>query len=935
MYFRGVRDAMGATMILSVVLAAAACGGSGNGQSDGGQCQPGQAQCSYYSDCAEGEDCVDGCCQAARTCANDSTCQPEGLCVEGRCVHLCVNDTDCPADAACVFGFCSPYPQEVLAALTAAAPDEAGGQQGQLRVGIGDVALDFPVGVSMWGFGGRLGPRTPYRDTLGGSDSMFDRPRAKAFVFDNGRRRIILVRAPMGCSTDFMASEVAWQVYQATGENYLNRLVFSAPHTHSHPGRFWNIFYEGVKLGVLGAGDFSYEMFHRIATTLARAVLAALDDLQPARFGYAVNEHMDPQGVIHHYRRGEYPGIELDDTLVVMRIDDDQGRPRAVLVNMALHGTHFDGTTVSMDAPGAVELIAQQKLQELTGRPVEVAFLSRSSGDVSPAGDGSGLDDWRKVQQVGELAWPKIKELYDSLEGKTTADVELQMATRRVPVNHQVLGYGPEDYYDIIGNTPCEKDKDCSIGYQCIRGMCGTLYLFGGFQCVSGGDEDPATRFEDGHLGCIFSAQTLSKGRPIPQFTKARMSVLRIGDLGLVTVPGEPLSQYGRDLAGELAQRGFADATVLGYSQDHHLYIMHADNWLQGGYEPSMGIWGWREGDYYFEQTVELMDWQAERGTLVDDAGLKPTYFEFPCAADDDCGLDPQGNPLVCGPESFCIVAPTASVVAPAIIEDVAPEVERISLATLTWAGGHPGVDLPRMTLEREEGGGWVEVTNNAGVIYSDDGYTTITFYRGDYDSDHTWELHWEEKLDFPTGRYRIHIEGHYYDGQQVQSYQLDSRPFDFVPCSRLLVLGVQMDENDISAAVMYPPGPTNDDGQNPFSQLEPLGVLRHTGLVPPTMPWPVPADGTVTVTVSIQPPSGDAVQLGPLAVDGSGQVEYHYVSSRDAQGQESTATASLPASLFTAAHGAWRGAGQYQLTVTASDSHGNGGSSTLTLDLP
>ncbi|MBW1810714.1 MAG: hypothetical protein JRJ87_21155 [Deltaproteobacteria bacterium] len=922
-------------ILIAFILAISGCSG-GSSPTDGGDGGSCEQPCNYYHECsAEDElDCIEGCCKRSRPCSNDSTCQPGGLCVDNRCVKVCVNDTDCPSEASCIFGFCEVYPQDIYDALTSAAVDEAWTEKKPLKVGIGDVALDFPIGVSMWGYGGRLGPRTPYRDTLGGSNSMFDRPRAKVFAFDNGLKRIILIKAPMGCTTDFMATLVAWRVYQATGENYLNRMVFSGPHSHSHPGRFWNIFPEGVSLGVLGTGDFSYEMFYHHSTVLTEAVLAALADLKPARFGYAIMDPMDTEGLVHHYRRSEYPDVEMDDTLVVMRIDDDQGNPRAVLVNMALHGTHFGGTTVSQDAPGGVELHTQQNLQAQTGLPVKAAFFSRCSGDVSPAGDGSGLDDWRKIQEVGVQAWPKIKQLFEQLEGNTSDAIDLDMASIRAPINREVLGYGPDEFYDIVGDTPCDDDKDCQVGYQCVKGMCGTLYYFGGFQCVLASDEDPATKAEDGHLGCIFSAETLAKGRPMPQMTKVRMSALYLGGLSIVTVPGEPLSQYGRDLTNELKTAGFTDATVFGYSQDHHLYIMHEDNWMQGGYEPSMGIWGWREGDYFYEKTAAMIEQFGSSGGFVDNADLKPTFFDFTCQSNSDCGLDPQDQPMICGPDDFCIVAPTATADPGTLISDVLPSIERFEAVQLVWSGGHPGVDLPHMTLERDDAGSWVKATNIAGEIVSDDGFSTLTLYHGDYESDHTWEITWEEAVAFPAGRYRIHIDGHYFDGSGTQSYQVNSQAIDFGPSTRLIVYGISLTNDKISGTVHYPAGPTNDDGESAFASLKATGYLLHSGLVPPEMPWPLPTDGSATVDIVIQPPTGDPVNLNDVAIDQSGQIDYVYVASRDNEGTQTTSSRNIPSSGFETNQAAYQGAGSYTVTVTATDANSNSGSTTVVIEL-
>ncbi|MBN2495017.1 MAG: neutral/alkaline non-lysosomal ceramidase N-terminal domain-containing protein [Deltaproteobacteria bacterium] len=879
------------------LLSALGCNGSNDGPADSGlDAHDGGTDCTrpcrFFHECADSEDCVEGCCRGSPPCSKDVTCQPEGKCIDGRCVRICVTDLDCPDGSLCFEGFCELLPDSVLEAFLAPDVDAERTQRQTLQMGIGDVPLDFPVGVSMAGFGARLGPRTPYRKTLGGSDSMWDRPRVKAFVFDDGLKRIALVRTATSWSTDFMLSHAAWRIYQATGDNYLNRLVLSANHSHSYPGRY-SFWVPRVQMGVLGHGDFSMEIFGRHTQAIADAVLMAIEDLKPARFAYSQVEAMDPEGWIHHDRR-EADGKPMDDSLYVLRVDDAEGNPRAVLFDFALHGTHSDTTTVTGDAPGAVEILAEQRLQEMTGLPVVAAFLSGCSGDVSPAGDGTGLDDWRKIQEVGEQAWPLILAEFERLEGQTSEQVAIDIANLRAPVSREFLGYGPGEFIDDHG----------------------VEFHFGAFQCVGSCDEDPATMYEDGALDCIFSLEMLSGGVPVPSFCKAHFTALRFGRLGLVTLPGEPLGVYGRDAAQALLEAAddLDHVAVLGYSQDHHLYLMHADNWLQGCYEPSMGIWGWREGDYYLEKSAELSARFAAEGGFTDDAGLMPSWYEY---------LDDTVPPTRTDPEEVG-----------SLLQDTPASIERLQQIAIIWTGGHPGVDLPRMTLERETGGDWEKVRNAAGVVYSDNGHSTMLWYLGDYDLDHSWKLAWEEHIDFPTGRYRIHIDGHFFDGAGVQPYSLDSAPFDLLPSSRMPIAGVVLDASQLSGAVLYPAGPTNDDGQSAFDGLAARGFLRHTAEAPPQMPWPVPADGSVTVTARIQPPSGEPVDCDAMSAAARVRVDYTYVNARDGQGGESQAVHNLAATGFEGAHGAYAGPGLYSLEISAADPHGNTGSARVELEL-
>jgi hypothetical protein len=289
---------------------------------------------------------------------------------------------------------------------------------------------------------------------------------------------------------------------------------------------------------------------------------------------------------------------------------------------------------------------------------------------------------------------------------------------------------------------------------------------------------------------------------------------------------------------------------------------------------------------------------------------------------------------MICNGENYCQVAPTPSQNAGQVLADAPESLERLQQVRLSWQGGHPGVDLPRMTLEVKSGDSWNTFTNAAGVPYSDDGFSTITWYRGDYDSDHRWEIWWEERVDFPAGTYRLHIDGHYFDGSTKKPYSLNSRPFELRPVSRMKLLEVAFDKDTLSGAVLYPPGPTNDDGTSAFSSLQPAGVLLHTPLVPPTMPWPPPADGSVKVTAVVTAPGGEKINLPAITVSTTGTANYRYVSSRDAQGGESTSTVQLPAITFSASHNAYRGAGRYVIELVAQDAFQNTGRTQLELDL-
>src|SRR5690606_18431050 len=46
---------------------------------------------------------------------------------------------------------------------------------------------------------------------------------------------------------------------------------------------------------------------------------------------------------------------------------------------------------------------------------------------------------------------------------------------------------------------------------------------------------------------------------------------------------------------------------AIGYAQDHGGYMLTAEDWVRGGYEPTVTFWGPLEGEAIMEQAVRLV----------------------------------------------------------------------------------------------------------------------------------------------------------------------------------------------------------------------------------------------------------------------------------------------------------------------------------------
>ena len=64
------------------------------------------------------------------------------------------------------------------------------------------------------------------------------------------------------------------------------------------------------------------------------------------------------------------------------------------------------------------------------------------------------------------------------------------------------------------------------------------------------------------------------------------MQAIRVGDFLFLTIPGEPMVEYGFQIEKAIADR--AIPIVVGYANDSLGYICTAESHQYGGYEPNM-----------------------------------------------------------------------------------------------------------------------------------------------------------------------------------------------------------------------------------------------------------------------------------------------------------------------------------------------------------
>lgn len=221
-----------------------------------------------------------------------------------------------------------------------------------LKAGAAKIDITPPTGHAMWGYAARHDkPSEGVRDPL----------RARALVLAVGKERIALVSLDLGRPpTRQSMARIRKRVKDAAE---IEHLFLVASHTHHGPV---------IELDDWPTPEKSYVA--ELEKKLGDLIMSAAKELRPARLGVAAKEV--PFNRNRHSKREEKP---VDRELLVLRVEDADGKPIAHAVNFAAHATMLDSKLLkfSPDYPG----VLAELMEKETGIPC--LFLQGAAGDLS------------------------------------------------------------------------------------------------------------------------------------------------------------------------------------------------------------------------------------------------------------------------------------------------------------------------------------------------------------------------------------------------------------------------------------------------------------------------------------------------------------------------------------------------------------------------
>lgn len=397
------------------------------------------------------------------------------------------------------------------------------------------------------------------------AENIHDDLFARALVLDNDETRIALVVLDLIAASKSWLSEIKHQVQSFTGIPMSNVLI-ACTHTHS----------AATPVAVFQS-NVEKEYLKWAGPRVADAVRVAVKRLRPARLGWAVGAE---DRVVFNRRYfmkpgtrlpSPFPGIEdkvkmnpgpenpaivkpagpIDPDvplLAVQRADRPDGQPLAVFASYALH---YVGNNPGTDVSADYFALVADRLQELTGGPRRdpsqpfVGLLANGCfGDINNV-------DVRK----------RLRQPYPYHQMNAVADIVAQAvfeAWKTVRYHAWVPLAVQEQWLDLAVRKPTA-DEVQQARETLMRAPQGPLRT----------------------LPEIYARETVQLA-DWPDTFKTPVQCLRIGDLAICALPGEPFCQTGLDIK---ARSPFKPTMMVGMANDYAGYPPTEEQHALGGYE--------------------------------------------------------------------------------------------------------------------------------------------------------------------------------------------------------------------------------------------------------------------------------------------------------------------------------------------------------------
>jgi len=316
---------------------------------------------------------------------------------------------------------------------------------GVLKAGIGKVDITPTESLSLSGYD------TSCRSEL--SQGVYGKIYNRALVFDDGEERLVFIVADVVML--YPEDSRALRSYTAEKTDIpFENILLSTSHNHAAPH--------------YGPQNEKTQWYDGFKDNIVSTVKKAISDLEPVKIGggvgtshIAMNRRKKMEDTLSDitfdennssqshgqyktdnpakiremagvYRLGANPDGPIDSDVGVMRIDKLSGKPKALFVNYACHGTSLGcrNTVISPEWNGHMLEYVEKNIPGVTG-----IFANGAAGDINPRFVG-GLDGYedslKKTADLGFEIGKEVVRVYNTIATAEPINHEIQTAHRDI-----------------------------------------------------------------------------------------------------------------------------------------------------------------------------------------------------------------------------------------------------------------------------------------------------------------------------------------------------------------------------------------------------------------------------------------------------------------------------------------------------------------------
>ncbi len=380
------------------------------------------------------------------------------------------------------------------------------------------------------------------------AEAIHDRIWAKTVVIQKVDKKYAIVTMDVLALPPNVKPELLERI-SAEGWSEKNVMLLAS---HSHGSFDMTALNDKNHLGSPQIGIFHPELLEHVLNVLEKVITEAGKDLKPVSIGTG---SMIVEGM-NRNRRGD---PDVDRNLTVTRIDLENGKPLAVLVNWTAHPTFMSENDmwVSGGWPGYL----QRELQQCIGDGVIAMYYNGAEGDQSAIGSPGVKSHYEKAEIYGRAIAIKAMNVYHKIKPQKV--VEFDYAFQEVTLPERKV-------HPLFMKTG---GKEYNLTPEALHAVLN-----------------------------VMSPEATSIG------------AVRIGDMVMVGAPGELAAGLGLQIKSELKAKGIKYPVIGGLANEWISYILSAEQYNNGaGYESSVSFFGEILGEVIVNSMIDTAKPLAEK----------------------------------------------------------------------------------------------------------------------------------------------------------------------------------------------------------------------------------------------------------------------------------------------------------------------------------